>query len=117
MKFIAAVIITLLLSFISGLYLPWWGIAVISFVVALVIHQRGWRAFLSGFLALFLLWILLALWRDIPNDSILSSKIGDLLGVGRSPMLVMLITGLIGGLVAGIAALTGSLLRSILRKR
>lgn len=117
MKFIAALVITLLLSFISGLYLPWWAIAIVGFAVALLIHQRAWKAFFAAFLALFLLWILLALWRDIPNDSILSSKIGELLGVGPSPFLVMLITGLIGGLVAGIAAISGSLLRSLSTKR
>jgi hypothetical protein len=116
MKFFAALIITLLLSFISGLYLPWWGVAVVAFIVALLIHQRAWKAFLSGFLALFILWMLLALWRDVPNDSILSGKIGELLGVGKSPFLVLLITSLLGGIVAGFAAWSGSALRS-LKKR
>ena len=55
MKFIAALIITALLSFIAGLYLPWWGIAIAAFIVALLVYQKAGMAFLSGFLGLFFL--------------------------------------------------------------
>ena len=49
MKFLTALIITALLSFITGLYLPWWGIAIAAFMVALLVHQQAGMAFLSGF--------------------------------------------------------------------
>jgi len=112
MKFIVALILTALLSFAVGLAgsLPWWSFAVCAFIVALAIHQKGWKAFLAAFLALALLWGVLALYYDLRNEHLLSSKIAALLSVGSSVVLVIM-TALVGGLVAGFAALTGSYLR------
>lgn len=112
MKFLVALLLTVLLSFIAGLYLPWWSIAIAAFVVALVVYQKAGIAFLSGFLGLFLLWSGLALWIDAKNESIFSAKIGALLGIGNNPFLLILITGIISGLVGGFAAMTGSFARS-----
>jgi hypothetical protein len=112
MKLLVATILTAILAFISGLYFPWWCFAITSFLVALLIHQRAGKAFLSGFLGLFLLWAGLAWWIDMKNDHVLSKKIAAVLPLGGSPVLLILVTGLIGGLVAGFAAMTGSYLRS-----
>jgi hypothetical protein len=112
MKFLAAFLLTALVAFIAGLQLPWWSIAIVSFLVALLIRQRAGRAFLAGFLGVFVLWCILSWWIDTKNESILSSRIGLLLGVGQHPFLLILITGVVGGLVAGLAALSGSFLRS-----
>ncbi|MEO8406340.1 MAG: hypothetical protein ABI480_17150 [Chitinophagaceae bacterium] len=111
MKFFVALILTAMLAFISAFYFDWWIIAVASFVTALLIHQKPWKAFLAGFLGLFLLWGILAEWIDSKNESILSGKISQLLGIGNNPFLLVLITAFIGGLVAGLAALSGSYLR------
>lgn len=111
MKFFVALILTALLAFIAGLYLPWWSIAIVAFVVALLIHQKAVKAFFSGFLGLFLLWSVLAKWIDLKNESILSARIAELLGIGTHPFLLVLLTGLAGGLVAGLAAMNGSYLR------
>lgn len=111
MKFIAAIILTALLSFISGLYFPWWMIAIAAFLIALLVYQKAWKAFLSGFLGLLILWSGLAYWIDVNNENILSARIGELLGVGSNSFLLILISGLIGGLVAGFAALSGNFLR------
>ena len=56
MKFLVSIILTALLGFAAGLFLPWWGIALAAFVVALLIPQHGGLAWLSGFLGIFLLW-------------------------------------------------------------
>ncbi|MET0637626.1 MAG: hypothetical protein ABWZ25_16475 [Chitinophagaceae bacterium] len=112
MKFLAAFILTGLLCFIGGLYAPWWVIAPIAFVVALLIPQRPWNSWATGFLAVFVTWGFIAFWIDSHNQSLLAGKIGELLGVGNKPFLLVLITGLIGGLVAGFAALTGLFLRA-----
>ncbi len=112
MKFLTALLLTALLSFVAGLYAPWWTLAIMSFLVGLLIAQRPGKAFLAGFFALFLLWGCVALWLDIRNKGVLSGRIGELLGVGNNSMLLVLITALIGGLVAGFAALSGSYLRS-----
>jgi hypothetical protein len=112
MKFIISIILTGLLAFIAGLYLPWWSLAIAALAVAALVHQKPARAFLSGFIGLFLLWGGLALWIDIKNDGILSSKISKLLPLGGSSALLIVVTGIVAGLVAGFAALSGSYLRS-----
>ena len=112
MKFIVALILTALLSFIAGLYFPWWSIALCAFITALLIYQRSWKAFLAGFIGLLLLWSGLALWIDVKNESILSARIGELFGIGNNSFLLVLITGIVGGIVAGFAAMSGSFLRS-----
>ncbi len=112
MKFLTATILTALLGFISGLFLPWWGIAITSLLVAVLVHQKGGKAFLSGFLGLFLLWALLAWWIDMKNNGVLSKKIAGILPLGGSSIVLILVTGLIGGLVAGFAAMSGSYLRA-----
>jgi len=108
MKFVISTLLIALLSFLSGLYLPWWGIALAAFLVSVVIPLRPGLSFLSGFLALFLLWALLAWSMDAPNNSILSVKIAQILPLGGSTVLLILITAFVGALVGGGAALTGS---------
>lgn len=111
MKFLIATLLTALLSFITSLWFDWWIIAVVSFLVAILIQQKLWLAFLSGFTALFLLWAGLALWIDIKNQGILSARVAGVLPLGGNSVLLLLVTGFIGGLVAGFAAMSGNSLR------
>lgn len=111
MKFLAAVLLTALLSFIGALRFDWWIIAIAAFLAALLIHQKAGKAFLSGFAGVFLLWVVLALWIDLNNAGNLSSRIAQLLGIGSSSFLLILITGVVGGLTGGLAAMSGSYLR------
>jgi len=101
------------LSFISGLYLPWWSIAIAAFAVGALIPQKPFYSFLSGFIGVFLLWEILAWWIDTKNNGILSQKIAQVLPLGGSTVLLILITSLIGALVAGFAALAASYLRKV----
>lgn len=112
MKFLVAIILTALLAFISGLFLPWWGIAITSFLVSVIVHQKAGKAFLSGLLGVLLLWAGLAWWIDMKNNGVLSKRIASVLPLGGNAILLILVTGLIGGLVAGFAAMSGSFLRS-----
>ncbi len=112
MKFFATILLTALLAFISGLFLPWWCMAVTSLLVAVLIHQQAGKAFLAGLLGVFILWAGLAWWIDMKNNGVLSVKIAKVLPLGGSAIAVILVTGLIGGLVAGMAAMSGSFLRS-----
>lgn len=112
MKSIAAIILTGLLAFLGGIYLPWWSIALAGFIIALLVPQRAGKSFLSGFLAVFLLWALLAWWIDMKNESILSKRIAEVLPLGGNSYLMILVTAFVGGLVAGCASLCGSYLRS-----
>jgi len=112
MKFIVALLLTALLAFVGGLWLSWWSIAVAAFIVALLVHQKAGKAFVAGFTGVFLLWAILALMRDIPNESLLSKKIAEILPFGGSTILLIIVTAFVGALVAGFGAMSGSYLRS-----
>ncbi len=112
MKFIVSIVLIALLSFAAGMYLPWWSLTVAAFIVAALIPQKPWKAWLSGFLALFLLWGVLAAWIDMKNQHILSQKMAQIFPVGGSYILLMLVTALVAAIVAGFAALTGSYVRN-----
>jgi hypothetical protein len=88
--------------------MPWWGIAIAAFLVSAAIPQKPAFSFLSGFLGVFLLWEILAWWIDNKNNGILSQKIANIMGLGGSSVLLIVITSLVGALVAGFAALAGT---------
>lgn len=111
MKFIISLILTALLSFGACLYLPWWSIAIAAFIVAALIPQKPGKAFITAFIALFLLWGGLSFWLSNNNEHLLAHKVSLLILKMDSPYLLILVTALIGGLVAGFAALTGAFLR------
>jgi hypothetical protein len=111
MKFLSAIILTALLAFVGGLWLAWWSIAIAAFLIALLIHQRAGKAFLAGFVGVFVLWGALAWWIDMKNEGILSHKIAGVLPLGGSSFLLILVTACIGALVAGFGAMSGSYLR------
>lgn len=111
MKFFISLILTILLSFAACLFLPWWSVAIAAFVVAALIPQKPFKAFLTGFAALFLLWGGLSFRMSNNNEHILAHKVSQLILKMDNPYLLILATALIGALVAGFAALAGSYLR------
>ncbi len=111
MKFLVAFFLTILLSFAGCLFLPWWFIGVAGFIVAVVVPQRSFLAFLSGFLALVVLWGAQSFFIDLQNNHILATRVAGILPLGKSYIALIAVTAFIGGIVAGLAALTGSYLR------
>lgn len=110
-KFLVNTLLIALLSLVGGLFFPNWIIAPIAFLVSLLIPLRPLPAFLSGFLALFLLWGGLALAANVANEGILATKIAWLLPLNGSPYALILVTALVGALVGGGGSLTASFLR------
>lgn len=111
MKFIVSIVLIALLSFAACLYLPWWSIAIVAFIVAALIPQQPGKSFLSGFVALFLLWGIIAFSISAGNSHLLAHKVSVLILKMDSPYLLVVATAVIGALVAGLAALSGSYLR------
>ena len=105
-RYIVSILLTALLSFVLGLYLPWWTVAIAAFAVSLLIPQKPVMSFLAGFLGVFLLLEILAWWIGTKNKNILFHKIATVLPLGGSTLLLIFITSLVGSLVAGFAALT-----------
>lgn len=110
MRLIVSILVTALLTFACGLYLPWWSVGLAPFLVALLVVQRPLLSFLSGFCGVLLLWLVLILIIDSANNGIMSSKVSMLLGMGSSPVVLIIINCVVGSLVGGMGALTGSLL-------
>ena len=100
----------IILSFTACLLLPWWSIALSSFIVSAFIPQGAGKSFITGFLALLILWGGLSLWISYNNDHILAHRVSLLVLKIDSPYLLILVTAIVGGLVSGLAALTASYL-------
>lgn len=116
MKFFISAILTALLAFAFGIYFPWWSIAIAAFIVfALIPVKPGW-AFLSAFLALFLLWGGMAWVISVNNEHILGHRISQVILKKDDPLMLVLSTALIGGVVGGFAGLSGRLFRLIIRR-
>src|SRR5689334_14080342 len=99
MKFLVSIILIALLSLAACLYLPWWSIAIAAFIVTAAIPQHPLKAFLAGFIALFILWGALAWFISSNNDHLLAHKVSVLMLKQDSPALLVTVTALIGALV------------------
>jgi hypothetical protein len=117
MRFLLAVLLIAALAFLAGIFLPWWSVAIIAFLVALLLPQHNGMGFLAGFMGIFLLWGILAFWIDVKNESILSTKMATLFPLGGSSFLIILVTAFVGALVGGFAAMAGNTLSLIARRR
>ena len=111
MKLLVAIVLTALLSFVVGLYLPWWSIAIAAFIAVLLVPLASGKAFLAGFGGVFVLWFLLALWIDVKNQHILSTKVAEIFPLGGSSFAIIFVSSVIGALVGGLGALSGSYVR------
>lgn len=83
--------------------LPWWVIVPVTFAVSLLAEQRPGRAFVTGFCGVALWWLIVALYRDIPNNHILSLRMAQLLHLSGYDFFIIL-SVLIGGLTGGLSA-------------
>lgn len=117
MKFLVAILLTALLIFAFGLYMPWWSMVIAAFVVAFFIPQKPGWAFLSGFLAGALLWGVMAAVISGNNDGILASKMSALILKKNAPGTLMVLTAMLAALPSGAAALSASLLKGIIARR
>jgi hypothetical protein len=106
----------MLLSYTACLYFPWWSIAIVAYIVTAIIPQNALMSFISGFIALFILWGAVSLWISSKNGHILAHKVSVIILKADNPYLLMLVSALIGALVAGFAALAGSHLRKLFHK-
>jgi hypothetical protein len=111
MKFIISIILTILLSFCACLFFPWWSIAIVAFVVAALIPQAPLVSFITGFVALFLLWGIMSFWISTNNDHILAHRVSLLIFKTDNPFLLIIASAFTGALVAGLAALTAGYIR------
>lgn len=99
-----------LLSFLAEQVFPWWSVVVCAAVVSALIPTKGSHAFLSGFAAVGLLWLICALIFSYQTDFLLTERVARLFGVNSSAIIIV-ITSLIGAIAGGMGALCGNQLR------
>ncbi|KYG79891.1 hypothetical protein AWW67_11315 [Roseivirga seohaensis] len=108
MKTFINIILTVLIAFILGLFLPWWSVMIAGFIMGAVVGLKKASSFFVPFLAIALLWIVNAWFLAQPNDFTMTKKIAVLLPLEGNTFLLFLITGIIGGIAAGVAGVFGN---------
>ncbi|NEU08605.1 hypothetical protein GZH53_09810 [Flavihumibacter sp. R14] len=114
------IFLIIIVSLILQLFLPWWIIALIAFPLAFWKARSAGHAFGSGFIAIFLLWVVMGLFKSFPNEHLLANRVGEMfmLPPGSSNWIFMLLaTGIVGGLVGGISALAGFMAGNAFKSR
>ncbi len=111
MRFILSLLLTAVTGYIFGIFLDWWSVALAAFLIALLYPQSPGKALISGFLAVFLLWGILATIMDARNDHILATRMANLILKSSSPGTMVVITAVLGGIVGALSALSASVLR------
>jgi hypothetical protein len=106
------IIATVVLGYLAHLVLPFWGMAVAAFIVALLFkYNNSGSSFLAGFLAAFMLWGGYALYLDNGNTGQLSGALGELFKVDGGYLIYF--SALLGALSGGFGAMTGSLAKKL----
>ena len=108
-KLLGALFGIALIVYLLGPIGPWWLALPISAAVASLMNLKARDGLIAGFLACSFIWILQAWSIDSSNASILSDRIGNLIGL--SSLILILLTGLLGGITGALGGLFGALVR------
>ncbi|NOT76648.1 MAG: hypothetical protein HOP08_17090 [Cyclobacteriaceae bacterium] len=110
MNFLKQTLFTIALCFILQYFLPWWTLIIGAMAGGYVFGKSGWISFLSGLVAVGLLWFATATMIDLQTQSVLTEKVARIFPT-KTPALLFVLTSFIGGLPAGFAALTGTMMK------
>jgi hypothetical protein len=99
-------LIIFLLSYIAIYFMPWWVVAIISFIAAFFLGNRPAKSFWSSFVAVFLAWAIYILLKTIPNDNILASRVIKLFPLPNNWVWLLVLSSFIGGFIAGMSAIS-----------
>jgi len=108
MRFLIQFIAIIVFAYILQLFLPWYYVAVASFVMGFLLKSK--YNFLAGFLAIALLWFVMAWIIDSSATTDLTERVAAIFTLPKKGWL-FLMTSIIGGLIGGFSALTGGLLK------
>ena len=91
--------------------LPWWSAVVLAFAMCFGQAQSGRDGFLAGFVGLGLSWLVPAAWLAFANNGLLAHRMAQLLPLGGSVPVLVLVATVVVGLAGGLAGLAGRWLR------
>ncbi len=99
-------LVILIASFLLQMVLPWWVVIIICFTTCSLIAKTAKIAFWSPFFAILLLWLTVTLFKSLPNNNVLATRIAEMFSL-KLWWLVLLVTVFLGGLVAAISGCCG----------
>lgn len=99
-------IVIFIASFLLQMVLPWWIIVVISFATCGLIGKTAKISLWSPFFAILLLWLGFALFKSIPNQHLLASRVAEMVGL-KAWWMVLIISTILGAFVAAISGFCG----------
>lgn len=103
-----------LILLIAQYYGPWYMVAIVPFIICSTFQGKPVADFLFTLLTVFILWFLVALFKDFRNQSLLSFKIAGMFHL-HSTYLLIIVCSLTGAVIAGLGALSGNYFRDLLR--
>lgn len=105
------VIYTLSVLLLSILVPIWFAFILLLIFFSFVFSSKTTKAFLLGFASVFCAWIILMLFKDFQNDSLLSTRITHLFKL-PSKWILLILTALIGGILGALSTWLGKNLKS-----
>lgn len=87
----------------------WYAIAIVPFILAWFFQLKPSIGFVLGAASTFITWFIAMLFKDIPNNHLLSHKMAVMFHVHDFGLLIFIIAT-IGGLISGLSACSGALL-------
>ncbi len=96
----------LIASFFLQMVLPWWVVIILSFASCGLIGKTPKISFWQPFFAILVLWLVMSLFKSLPNNNVLATRVAEMIGV-KLWYIVLIITVLLGGLAAGISGICG----------
>jgi len=109
MKFLFSILTVALLCFVAEYFMPWWAIAVVSFLVSLFAKYEPGKGFLMGFCGVGLCWLGIAAAKNGANEHILASRMAELFHL-PGQVFFLAVTVILGALIGGLFAWSGSLI-------
>ncbi len=104
-------ILIVVLGLLAQLVLPWWSVAIVTFLVCLWRSQSAGQAFTYSFYGVALVWLGYALFIYAQAGGDFIGRMGELLFKVNNASLPTLATAILGGLVGGLSGLSGFYIR------
>ena len=111
------ILLIAVISLLAQLVLPWWSLAIVSFLVCFWRSQSAGQAFFSGFYGIAIVWLIYALLIHLQTDGVFTGRMSELLFKINNKILPGLVTAVLGGLVGGLAGLSGYFVKQATRNQ
>ena len=115
MNFILRIILNGLFAYYFLSIFPWWVVLIFPFIIGIIFNKNYLSHFLSGLVGIGVAWLYLLLNIDTQTNSIISSKIIDILNI-ESVNLLIIYVSLSGGIISGLSEILGKSFRDLFSK-